>query len=225
MRIIDGFKKYVLKPFSIYVSNLILLISNLLLLAMQPYILSIANSYLVLWILTFLLLVSIWINSWGKRNFTIKLILVILNVICSILYMYYDTVFMKVVYIFSVLILMISSLAIQFYTAIKTKKADASVIFSSINFYLLAGYTWACLAWLIEILSPGSFVINYPVNSHLLFDFVYFSFVTMATLGYGDIIPSNEIGKTLSLFISLFGQFYITIFLAIIISKFLKQQQ
>lgn len=192
---------------------------------MQPYILSIGNSFWVLGILTGLLLAGVWINKWSKKKIIIKLLIVLLNVVCTILYFYYDTTALKVAYIISILFLMLSTLLIQFLTVLKTKKADASVIFSSINFYLIAGYTGACFSWLLETLSPGSFVINHPVSTHQLFDFVYFSFVTMATLGYGDIIPSNEFGKTLAVFISLFGQLYITIFLSIIISKFIKQQE
>ena len=210
---------------SIYLSNLILLISNLILLAMQPYILSIGNSYWVLGILTALLLAGVWINKWSKKKIIIKLLIVLLNIVCTFLYFSYETTNLKVIYIISILLLMLSTLLIQFLTVIKTKKTDASIIFSSINFYLISGYTGACFAWLLETVSPGSFIINNPVHSHQLFDFVYFSFVTMATLGYGDIIPSNEFGKTLAVFISLFGQLYITIFLSIIISKFIKQQE
>ncbi len=217
-------KNYIFQTKSIYFSNLILLVSNLLLLAMQPYILSIGNSYWVLGILTILLLTSVWINNWSKKNTIIKLIILLLNIICSILFYYFNIPLMKIAYIVSILLLMITSLFIQFTSALKTKQADASLIYSTINFYLFAGYTGACLAWLLETISPASFIINHPVNSHLLFDFVYFSFVTMATLGYGDIIPANELGKTLAVFMSLFGQLYITIFLAIIISKFIKQQ-
>ena len=221
---LEGINKDILQSRSIYISNLILLISNLILLAMQPYILRIGNSFWALGILTFLLLIGVWINKWNKKNTIIKLVIVLLNVFCIVLYLYFDTLAMKILYVISILLLMITSLILQFINVIKTKKIDASVIFSSINFYLLAGYTGACIAWLLETLSPGTFVINHPVSSHQLFDFVYFSFVTMATLGYGDIIPSNEFGKTLAVFISLFGQLYITVFLSIIISKYLKQQ-
>lgn len=217
--------KDALQSKSMYISNLILLISTLLLLAMQPYILSIGNSFWVLGILTILLLAGVWINKWSKKKVVLKLLLVLLNAVCACLYFYFETTDLKVIYILSILFLMISTLLVQFLTVLKTKKADSSIIFSSINFYLIAGYTGACFAWLLKTLSPGSFVINHPVHSHLLFDFVYFSFVTMATLGYGDIIPSNEFGKTLAVFISLFGQLYITIFLSIIISKFIKQQE
>jgi hypothetical protein len=207
-----------------YYLNLILLCLNLLLLAAQPIILSVGNSFWALGLLTLLLFVGVWLNKWNAKDVTFKLIIVFFNIICSWFYFSYDTNFTKLCYILSIIILMVYSLVIQFNIVLNTKKADATIIFSSINFYLLAGYTAACVVWMAETISPSSFVINHPVNSHQLFDFVYFSFVTMATLGYGDIIPSNELGKTIAVFISLFGQLFVSVFLVITLSKYIKNK-
>lgn len=206
-----------------YFSSLTLLILQLILLLLQPLILTIGNSFWVLGILTVLLLMDIWIEDWRKNSIVIKLFFLFINVFCTCIYLNYDHKMSKVFYICSVLLLFLYSLIVKFTKVLTTKRVDRTIIFSSINFYLLAGYTGACLAWLVETIWPGSFVINHPITSHQLFDFVYFSFVTMATLGYGDIIPSNEVGKTLALFMSLFGQLYVTIFLVITVSKYLKQ--
>lgn len=205
-------------------SSLTLLIFQLILLASQPAILAVGNSFWVLGILTGLLVVDMWLEDWKKKNVVIKIALLTASILCTCIYLYRDDMLSKVLYICSVLLLFLYSLILKFAKVLKTKKVDSTIIFSSINFYLLAGYTGACLAWLIETIWPGSFVINHPGASHQLFDFVYFSFVTMATLGYGDIIPSNEVGKTVALFISLFGQLYLTIFLVITVSKYLRQE-
>ena len=207
-----------------YLSSLTLLVLQLILLVMQPAILIFGNSFLVLGILTVLLVLDIWIEDW-KKNIATKIMLLSANILCTCTYLNYDVKLSKVLYICSVLLLFLYSLVLKFTKVLTTKIVDSTVIFSSINFYLLAGYTGACLAWFIETIWPGSFVINHPTSSHQLFDFVYFSFVTMATLGNGDVIPSNEVGKTVVLFISLFGQLYLTIFLVITISKYLKQDK
>jgi len=206
-------------------SSLTLLILQLILLMMQPLILSVGNSFWVLGILTGFLLFDVWIEDWRKNNIIIKFILLFVNVLCIYAHLNSDTKIYKATYICSLLLLFLYSLIVKFIIVLSAKRVDKTIIFSSINFYLLAGYTGACLAWLVETIWPGSFVINHPITSHQLFDFVYFSFVTMATLGYGDIIPSNEVGKTLALFMSLFGQLYVTIFMVIIVSKYLKQAQ
>jgi len=208
-----------------YFSSLTLLILQLILLMMQPLILSVGNSLWVVGILTGLLFFDVWIEDWRKNNILIKILLLIVNIFCTCMYLNCDTKMKKGTYICSVLLLFFYSLIIKFIKVLRAKRVDSTIIFSSINFYMLAGYTGACLAWLVETVWPGSFVINHPITSHQLFDFVYFSFVTMASLGYGDIIPSNEVGKTIALFISLFGQIYTTVFLVITLSKYIKQKE
>jgi hypothetical protein len=68
---------------------------------MQPYILSIGNSYWVLGILTALLLAGVWINKWSKKKIIVKLLIVLLNIVCTFLYFSYETTNLKVVKVIS----------------------------------------------------------------------------------------------------------------------------
>jgi uncharacterized membrane protein len=56
-------------------------------------------------------------------------------------------------------------------------------------------------------------------------DFLYFSFVTLLTIGYGDIVPITEISKKAIILIGLIGHFYTVFVVGIVIGKFLKNQQ
>ena len=56
-------------------------------------------------------------------------------------------------------------------------------------------------------------------------DFFYFSFITLLTIGYGDIIPTIEISKKLVVLVGLLGHFYTVFVTAIIIGKFLNQSK
>jgi hypothetical protein len=208
-----------------YSLSFIVLVLHLLLLASQPFILAVGNSFWMLGILIAILLVGVWVNKWGRNTSILKIIAIVVNIVCSVLYYYYNTPIIEIIYIGSVLLLIFFSLIVHFITVLKVERVDTSTIFSSISFYILGGYAGATAAWLVETISPGSFSINHPVATHQLFDFVYFSFVTMATLGYGDIIPANEIAKTLAIFISLFGQLYLTIFLVITLGKYMQQKK
>ncbi|WP_158614374.1 ion channel [Ancylomarina euxina] len=53
-------------------------------------------------------------------------------------------------------------------------------------------------------------------------DIVYYSFVCMTTIGFGEIIPQSQIAKSLSIFSGIVGQFYLTIIMALIIGKLLN---
>jgi len=76
--------------------------------------------------------------------------------------------------------------------------------------YILLGITWATFYYLLESFSPGSFnntrellissgESSLPRITVELADFVYFSLVTLTTLGYGDILPVNRQAKSLAI--------------------------
>ena len=69
-------------------------------------------------------------------------------------------------------------------------------IFAAVCVYLLLGYAWTFAYALVEDLQPGSFVAASPLNpseyiTHVL-ALRYFSFMTLTTVGYGDIIPGRD---------------------------------
>ena len=55
-------------------------------------------------------------------------------------------------------------------------------------------------------------------------DFIYYAFVTMTTLGYGDITPVGSMARSLSIFFSVTGQLYLTMIIAILVGKYLSQK-
>jgi hypothetical protein len=57
-------------------------------------------------------------------------------------------------------------------------------------------------------------------SSALLHEYIYYTFVTFTTLGYGDIIPLQPISKSLALLISISGQIYIAIIIAMLVGKY-----
>jgi voltage-gated potassium channel Kch len=63
-------------------------------------------------------------------------------------------------------------------------------------------------------LSPGSFIEEALSGVHDLSTFVYFSFVTLSTLGYGDIVPATRGAQALASMEALIGQFYLTVLVA-----------
>jgi ion channel len=86
-------------------------------------------------------------------------------------------------------------------------------IYGAICAYLLFGYGWAFGYSLIEEVHPGSFTLPNPIDRHDLVGRVmemrYFSFVTLATAGYGDIVPHTQMARTMALLEAMLGQFYL----------------
>jgi hypothetical protein len=88
----------------------------------------------------------------------------------------------------------------------------------AIAVYLLLGLAWAHAYELIEYLSPGSFA-GTIYSSGRFSSWVYFSFVTLATLGYGDISPVQPLARSLSVAEAITGQLYLAILIARLVSQ------
>lgn len=85
-------------------------------------------------------------------------------------------------------------------------------IMGAVCVYLLFGVIWAILYQLVESLSPGSFKGLESFESGQ--PFVYYSFVTLTTLGYGDIGPVRPAAMALAYMEAVFGQFYLAVLVA-----------
>jgi hypothetical protein len=107
----------------------------------------------------------------------------------------------------------------------KASSAGMDFIISGLNGYLLTGFIFSVLCSYAEFVRPGSFLGQSAFDFRDLHQFVYFSFVTFLTLGYGDILPVSGLAKSLSVFIGLFGTFYLTLVLGLVLGKYFKTQR
>ncbi len=96
-------------------------------------------------------------------------------------------------------------------------------ICASVCVYLLFGIVWSLGYSLLESTQPGSFRLSAPNElSSASMRFlgaqldipIYYSFVTMTTLGYGDIVPTNPSSRMLSILQALTGQLYLVVLVA-----------
>ena len=103
---------------------------------------------------------------------------------------------------------------------------SANRVIGAISLYLLLAVFWAIAYALLELLSSGSFNgLSKPLNQGWSSDWLYFSFVTMTTLGYGDITPVSATARTLAYMQAVFGQFYIAILVAGLVSAYISDRQ
>jgi len=135
----------------------------------------------------------------------------------------YDSVYIdlvKLCFIVAFFIFVVSFL-IRFIS--KSKTVDVNVLITSINIYLLAGIIGASLCLAFYQVYPDAYnfpsYIERPVFAH----FLYYSFITMSTVGYGDITPRIPETQTLAYLLSITGQLYVAIIIAFLIGKMLMQ--
>ena len=103
---------------------------------------------------------------------------------------------------------------------LKNREVDIEIILAAIAGYVYLGIVGGILCHLVEFLTPGAFGIEEVPQ---FYTFIYFSFVTLTTLGYGDISPQIPVAQSISIIISVLGQLYLTIIIAMLIGKFFSK--
>jgi hypothetical protein len=101
---------------------------------------------------------------------------------------------------------------------VRSSRIGLSEIIESINGYLLLGIIFSIMIALLDRQIPGS--LAFPEPPHGFGDYMYYGFITLSTLGYGDILPKMPIAKSLAILTTISGQFYIATIIAIIVSKY-----
>jgi hypothetical protein len=104
--------------------------------------------------------------------------------------------------------------------AILLKQISAGAILGTVCGYLLLGIIWSLLYYAVETAVPGSFSMPAggsvevaearPVRGTLS----YYSFITLATVGYGDVTPRTPLARTLAWLEAITGQFYLAVLVA-----------
>ena len=99
-----------------------------------------------------------------------------------------------------------------------SEKISENMIFASVCLYLIVGLIWGFAYFIIEIMRPNSISIAAGQGTFdpysTLNELLYFSFVTLSTLGYGDVAPVTRIARSWAVIEAVFGQFYLAIVVA-----------
>lgn len=103
-------------------------------------------------------------------------------------------------------------------------KLNNDTIFNAINGYLFLGLFGASMASVLELLNSTSFNFTSAITSiHEFEKFIYYSFVTLTTVGYGDITPNSSAAKVLTIFLCTAGQLYLTVLVGLIVGKYISK--
>lgn len=91
---------------------------------------------------------------------------------------------------------------------------NSEVLSASIAAYLLLGLFWTLAYWLVAELVPNAFAFSGGAGSLQGFNGLYFSFITMSTVGYGDITPVAKVARMLAATEAVSGSLYIAVLIA-----------
>ena len=85
--------------------------------------------------------------------------------------------------------------------------------------YMLIGMLWGVAYQMIDMVFPGSF----SMENMIFPDYNYFSFVTLTTLGYGDIAPVSKVARSFAMVEAVTGQFFLAVLVARQVGLFIAQ--
>lgn len=99
---------------------------------------------------------------------------------------------------------------------------DSERIYAALSVYLLAGLVFGVAYHVMETIWPGSLRVTStegaPVAAAGLKNAIYFSFVTLATLGYGDVVPASPLARSLAISEAVGAQLYLAVLIARLVS-------
>ena len=106
------------------------------------------------------------------------------------------------------------------------RRIDFNMVAGAFCGFIMLGILGGLLMTIIEVVTPNSFTGIRVADSNQTFqDLIYYSFVSILTIGYGDITPATDTARRASLLLGIVGYFYNIFVIGITISKFLLQSK
>lgn len=205
-------------------NNLILLITLIGMVFIVP-VLPLKEHFLFRTVLSIVVLSGLFAAEFSKKIFGILFSIGMVVISFLILSMFFpDSTRISIVAfsIFTIFIVLVT-LALIFHIGTATK-IERSTILCAINSFILIGLTAALLFLILDLFIPHSFTNIVAVEGNFS-SYLYFAYVTITTLGYGDILPETPIARSLSTFFAVLGQLYLVIVIAMIIGKYLNSKR
>lgn len=177
--------------------------------------------------LTFSCLLGIGVVSLrgGGRLFVVAMTVAVVGIILNIAAVQLDALWLN----YGALVAIMAFLVIAIYFTFKRVAIDAEIsvnrIVGAVAVYLMLGVLWAVAYTIVDFAWPGSFSGFDPgARTDWASEWLYFSFVTMTTLGYGDIVPVSSFARALAYMQAVFGQLYIAILVAGLVGAYIARK-
>jgi voltage-gated potassium channel len=197
---------------------LLLLASIVILLLLYPIFEENAVGQWTLISLTMLLLiVGVYAVADTRLKLAAALVLAVIPIVTGWLSLVSPLNDVALVYNSSTLLFFVFVTIMVLISVLKSAIIQRDTIYGGICVYLLIGLTYGMGFFLLDTILPGSFY-PYPIDSinrmMTLSDHFYYSFYTLTTLGYGDVVPLTAAARTIAMFCVVSGVLYLAVLIA-----------
>ena len=177
--------------------------------------------------LTGTLLVSVLSLAASKRVFIAAWLLVAAKVVLDIVAIVYPEVSVHVVEAIIMFAFFILATAFAFQRVLEDEYVDINRIAGAISIYMLIGLIWTSLYFFLSLLDPQSFnglsdtsSAALKLHDTIYMDLLYYSYVTLSTLGYGEITPASRAAQSLSYLEAICGIMYVAVLVSALVGSY-----
>ncbi len=172
---------------------------------------------------TLLLITGIYLSSRNPQILTISILFAVLSSVIIWFNFFINSNYLLIIGLVLQIIFFLITIFSIISHVLSFQKVNADAIYGAISAYLLLAIIWAIIYTALELAMPESFQFphvffhnNALLASHRFYfsQFLYFSFVTITTLGYGDIVPLSLEARGFASIEAVAGQLYVAVLIA-----------
>ena len=201
-----------------------LLIALAALLISAPLVEELEGGHLILSVLFSLVMIAAVVAvADRKRTLAIALFLAVPAIIARWINNFRPDLVHPTVFLVLALLLLAYVIGHLLHFILHARVVTTEVLCASIAVYLMLGLTWTVAYWLVDQLTPGgafSFNTSRGAQSMNGFTGFYFSFITLSTVGYGDITPVSHAARWLAAMEAMTGLLYVAVLIARLVSLY-----
>jgi len=205
-------------------STVQLLVALVLLLVLAPFVEELEGGDLILSVLfSLVLLAAVFAVADRKRTLAIALVLAIPAITARWINFFEPRVVHPTVFLVCALLLLAFVIGHLLQFILRAPVVTVDVLCASIAAYLMLGLMWIVAYWFVDQMTPGgafSFTNERGVQSIDGFTGFYFSFITLSTVGYGDITPVTRAARLLAAMEAMTGLLYVAVLIARLVSLY-----
>src|SRR5215510_9880262 len=205
-------------------STVQLLIALVLLLVSAPFVEELEGGGLILSVLfSLVLLAAVFAVADRKRTLAIALVLAAPAITARWINYFQPHVVHPSVFLVCALLLLAFVIGHLLHFVLRAPVVTVDVLCASIAAYLMLGLMWTVAYWFVDQVTPGgAFSFNTERGSHTMNGFTgfYFSFVTLSTVGYGDVTPVSQAARLLAAMEAMTGLLYVAVLIARLVSLY-----
>jgi len=205
-------------------STVQLLIALVLLLVSAPFVEELEGGGLILSVLfSLVLLAAVVAVADRKRTLAIALVLAAPAITARWINYFQPHIVHPSVFLVGALLLLAFVIGHLLHFVLRAPVVTVEVLCASIAAYLMLGLMWTVAYWFVDQVTPGgAFSFNTARGSHSMNGFTgfYFSFITLSTVGYGDITPVSQAARWLAAMEAMTGLLYVAVLIARLVSVY-----